>query len=147
MNRTPRRELPRSLVSFPATLDDLITNFWGGRPQNAIEGWKPDLDLKETPDSYILKVEIPGIDPDDIDIQVSQDSLTVRGERREEEKREGESWHVVERSYGSFLRTVDFPTNVKADGVEAETEDGILTLTIPKTTDHQPKKITVKKRK
>ena len=144
MNRTPRRELARNLVSFPATLDDLITNFWGTRPQNAVEGWKPDLDLKETPEAYILKVEIPGIDPDDIDIQVSQDSLQIRGERREEEKREGENWHVVERSYGSFFRTIDFPSNVQSDAVEAETEDGILTLTIPKSTDRQPKKITVK---
>jgi len=145
MNLPVRRDLATNLLHFPRTMDDLLQNIWSMTPLSTIESWKPSLDIKETPEDFRIKIELPGIDPDDIDVQVGTDNLTVRGEKKAEEKKEGENWHVVERSFGSFVRTIDFPSHVRADGVIAETKDGILMLTVPKATDDQPHKVKIKK--
>ncbi len=145
MNSPMRRDLAHNIMSFPRTVDDLLTNFWGITPRSQNETWNPTLDIKETPEDYRIKIELPGIDTDDIEVQVGVDNLTIRGEKKSEETQEGENWHVVERSYGSFLRTIDFPSQVRPDGVTAESKDGVLTLTVPKASDAQPKKVTINK--
>jgi HSP20 family protein len=102
------------------------------------------IDLYETDEAFVVKAAAPGIKPEDIEIQVTNNVLTVRGETKEEEKEEGARYHRVERRYGRFERSVALPTRVNADEVEATLEDGILTIEVPKAEEVKPKKITVK---
>ena len=143
MNSPTRRDLAHNLMSFPRTMDDLIHNVWGLNPRSSLEAWKPSLDIKETPEDFRIKIELPGIAAEDIDVQVGIDSVTIRGEKTGEEKKDGENWHVIERTYGSFLRTIDFPSSVRPDGVLADSKDGILTLIVPKAANDQPHKVTI----
>ena len=108
------------------------------------EVWLPALDVVETPETFVVKAEVPGIDPKDIEISVSGDTLNIRGEKRAEKEEKGKTWYRVERSYGSFHRSVPLPIGVKADRVEAESKDGVLTITLPKIPEAMPKRIAVK---
>jgi HSP20 family protein len=107
-------------------------------------GFDVFLDVAETPEAVIVKAEVPGIDPKEIEISVNQNTLTLRGERKEEKEDKGKTWHRVERSYGSFVRSVLLPAAVEGDRVEAEAKNGVLTVTLPKTRAAIPKKIEVK---
>ena len=106
--------------------------------------WIPALDVSETDAELIIKAEVPGIDPKDIDITLNNDLLTVKGEKKKETKEEKENFHRVERHYGSFARTVRLPTEVKADDVEATYNNGVLKLVMPKAETSRVKRIEVK---
>ena len=102
------------------------------------------LDMYETDDAFVVKAAVPGIKPEDIEIDISNNVLSIRGESREEEKVEGARYHRLERRYGRFERTVVLPTRTDIANVDAVLKDGILTLTIPKLEEAKPIKITVK---
>lgn len=102
------------------------------------------LDLAQTSDDVIVRASLPGVKPDDIHISVTGDVLTLRGEVKEEKVTNEVSYHLRERRYGSFSRTITLPTSVVAEKAKAEFENGVLTLTIPKAEEHKPKSITVK---
>jgi HSP20 family protein len=102
------------------------------------------LDLAQTSDDVIVRASLPGVTPDDIHISVTGDVLTLRGEVKEEKVTNEVSYHLRERRYGSFSRTITLPTSVVAEKAKAEFENGVLTLTIPKAEEHKPKSITVK---
>jgi HSP20 family protein len=102
------------------------------------------LDLAQTNDDVIVRASLPGVKPDDIHISVTGDVLTLRGEVKEEKVTSEASYHLRERRYGSFSRTISLPTSVVAEKAKAEFENGVLTLTIPKAEEHKPKTITVK---
>jgi HSP20 family protein len=102
------------------------------------------LDLSENNDGYVVKASVPGINPEDVEITFDDDVLTIKGEIVNESDQEGENFHIRERWYGSFGRSLRFPTNVDADSIEASYENGILTLNIPKVEEEQPKRIEVK---
>lgn len=106
--------------------------------------WMPRVDVKETPEAYIFTAEAPGMKADDIHVEVTGDSLTISGEKREEKKEEKDQWHLSERSYGSFSRSFTFPVPVDSEKVEAETKDGILTVKVTKSRDAHPRKISIK---
>lgn len=89
--------------------------------------------IVETPETMVVKLEMSGVDPKEIEVSVSGDVLTVHGEKRQEKAAKGRAFHRVERSYGSFLRSIALPAAVRADRVEAEMKDGVLTITLPKT--------------
>jgi HSP20 family protein len=127
--------------------EDFSTEFSPERFGAIAQGyWAPALDLVETPETLIVKLEVPGVDPKDIEISVSGDALNVQGEKREEKEEKGRTFHRVERTYGAFRRSITLPQPVKADRVEAESKDGILTITLPKTPEAMPKRISVKPR-
>lgn len=99
------------------------------------------VDVYETEHDVVVKLPIPGIKPDDLDISITGDTVTVRGETREESEDEDKkkNYYFKEVRYGSFARSVTLPAPIEVDNVEAETEDGILTLTMPKAIKVKPK--------
>ena len=109
--------------------------------------WTPAVDIRETEKELRLDVEIPGMRPDDIEITTDNGILTVRGEKRSERK-EGEEdgrYHVVERSYGSFTRSFQLPQGIDDSKIDAECENGMLSIHIPKTALPQPRRIEIGK--
>lgn len=102
------------------------------------------LDVIEKNEAFLVKATVPGIDPDNLDITLTDGVLTIKGETREESEKEEGSYHLRERRFGSFMRSVSLPANVRADAVEADYSNGVLTLTLPKADEVLPKKITVR---
>ena len=92
----------------------------------------------------IVKAELPGMDPKDVDVTVDRDILSLRGERKKEEEEKGEDFHRVERSYGAFSRSIRLPAEVDANKVKATYNDGVLNISLPKTKEASVKKIEVK---
>lgn len=106
--------------------------------------WGPALDLMEKADNYVVKASLPGVAPEAVEITLTDNVLTIKGETKAEQEDEQENYHLRERHYGSFMRSITLPTAVDADKVEAVNEHGVLTLTLPKSEAVKPKKITVK---
>ena len=102
------------------------------------------VDVSETPESYVIKAEVPGVDADELDVDLSGDTLTIRGEKRSESTSDDENYHVVERRYGSFQRSFAFPAPVAAEGVTAESKDGVLTSIVRKAPTATSQRISVK---
>jgi HSP20 family protein len=113
------------------------------RGSRLFSGWTPALDLYEDKDNLVVKVELPGMKREDIDVSLHEGSLSISGERKSEEKHEGTDVYRSERFVGRFQRTVTLPTPVAADKVKAQYKDGILTVTLPKTEEAKPKRIDV----
>src|SRR4051812_259233 len=106
--------------------------------------WTPAVDIKETENDIRVELELPGMKPEDVEITAENGVLTIRGEKRSERK-EGEEnrYHVVERAYGSFMRTFQLPQGIDEEQINAEFENGILTLLVPKTALPQPHRIQI----
>jgi len=102
------------------------------------------LDIYQTDDAFVVKGTLAGVKPEDVDISISGDTLTIRGETREDKETKEEDYILREHRYGSFSRTVNLPGVVNTDKAEANFEDGVLTLTIPKSEEKKPKQIKVK---
>ena len=101
------------------------------------------LDMYETPESVVVKTAVPGVKPEDINITITGDVLTIKGEAKTEEELEKANYIRQERRYGSFQRRVQLPASLLPDKAEAKFEDGVLTLTIPKSEEAKPKTIKV----
>ncbi len=115
----------------------------GGRQ----ESWLPAVDVFDTQDAVVLKAELAGMDPADIQIEVEDNVLTIKGERRFDEKVDEERYYRVERRFGSFQRSLALPQGVKSDEIDASYDEGILTVTVPKAEQEKPKRIEVQARK
>ena len=107
------------------------------------QGFVPALDLSETQDGFVVETALPGLKPEEIEITVENNVLTIKGETRRESEDKNRSYHRVERSFGSFQRTVGLPSTVKADQIKASLTDGVLRLDIPKAEEVKPRKISV----
>ncbi|MDY6955137.1 MAG: Hsp20/alpha crystallin family protein [Thermodesulfobacteriota bacterium] len=107
-------------------------------------GFTPAFDISETENELIVTAEIPGMDKEDIDIHLSEGVLTIKGEKRHEKEDKKEDYHCIERSYGSFTRSIGLPFDVETDKVDATYKDGVLKLTLPKSERAKLKKIEVK---
>jgi HSP20 family protein len=105
--------------------------------------WAPPVDIYENGDSLVLKAELPGINPDDVEIRVEDNTLYLKGERKFEKEVKEQNYHRVERTYGTFTRTFTLPNSVDADKVNASYKDGVLTLTMPKKEEAKPKTIKI----
>ena len=106
-------------------------------------GFVPALDVSETEDGYLVEAALPGMKPEDLQITVENNVLTIKGELRQESEDKKRNYHRVERRYGSFQRTVALPTTVKADAIQASLNNGILRLDIPKAEEVKPRRINV----
>ena len=113
------------------------------RTSNLLSGWNPALDLYEDKDNLYVKVELPGMKREDIDVSLHEGSLSISGERKSEQKHEDAEVYRAERFFGRFQRTVMLPTPVAAEKVKAQYKDGILNITLPKTEEAKPKHIDV----
>lgn len=130
--------------SFQDEMDRTLDRFFN-RETSFGADWIPDIEIAETDSDIIVKAEIPGVDPKDIDISILDNILTINGEKKEEKEQKGKSFYRVERSYGSFVRTIDLPSPVKTDKVEAKARHGVLEIILPKMEKSKIKKITVKR--
>lgn len=131
--------------SFRREMDRMFEDFFGKEP-NAGESslsWYPSVDIKETKDEFVLMAEVPGMSKDDIKINISENTLTIKGEKKEEKKEDDHNYHRVERRYGTFQRSFTLPTQIKGDKVKAAYKDGVLTITMPKKEEVKPKEIPI----
>jgi HSP20 family protein len=110
----------------------------------ATGAWTPPADIYETKDEYVFKLELPGISKDEINIEFANDTLTIKGERKEEKEVKQEEYHRVERCCGSFVRSFSIPKNVDANKINATMQDGILELRVPKVEEARAKAIPIK---
>jgi HSP20 family protein len=113
------------------------------RTSQLLSGWTPALDVYENKDNFVVKAELPGMKKEDIEVSLHDGSLSISGERKTESKHEEGGVYRAERFFGRFQRTVTLPTAVAADKVKAAYNDGVLTITLPKTEEAKPKKIDV----
>ena len=124
-------------------MEDLMNRTFGE------EGWPfgrvaPSLDIAETNGAVEVRLDIPGVEPTEIDIQLNGNMLTVSGHRKEEKEEKDKTYHRVERRFGSFSRAIVLPCPVKEAAIEAKYRDGVLTITMPKTEEAKARKIEVK---
>ena len=136
----------RPLRDLKREMDRLWNEFFGREtmPDLFETEWVPALDVSETKDAVIVRADVPGIDPKELEITVSGNTLTIRGEKKQEKEEKGENFYRVERSYGSFVRTIQIPVEVETDKVEASYKNGVLKITLPKKTEAKGKQIPVK---
>jgi HSP20 family protein len=132
-------------------MNRLFDNFLGGFEMEPFMGrplvtFSPSIDIKESDKDIRVSAELPGMDDKDIDVLLGKDSITIRGEKKEEKEDKAKDYYRMERSYGSFSRTIPLPAEVDTDKVKAEFKKGLLTVTLPKTAQaiKQTKKIAVK---
>jgi HSP20 family protein len=114
-----------------------------GEGEVSTRTWAPPVDIFENGDNLVLKAELPGVNPDDVEIRVEDNTLYLKGERKFEKEVKEQSYHRVERSYGTFTRTFSLPNSVDSDKVVANFKDGVLTLTMPKKEEAKPKTIKI----
>jgi HSP20 family protein len=105
--------------------------------------WAPPVDIYEHESNIVLKAELPGIDPKDVELRVENNVLTVRGQRKLEEEVKRDNYHRVERAYGVFTRQFTLPTTVDAEKIKADYKDGVLKVVIPKREEAKPKQISI----
>ncbi len=107
------------------------------------QGFVPALDLSETDDAFLVEATVPGLKPEDLEVTVENNVLTIKGEMRQETEDRKRNYHRVERRYGQFQRTIALPSTVKADQIQASLSNGILRLEIPKAEEVKPRRIAV----
>jgi len=134
--------LARLRTEMDQLFDQFFRDPWGTLAQGLTVG--PPMDLAESENEITVTAELPGVDPKDIDIDVTGDTLTIRGEKKQEREGKERNYQFMERSFGRFQRTIQLPTPVDPDKVEAVCKNGTLTITLPKAPDAQRKKIQVK---
>lgn len=107
--------------------------------------WVPAVDVREDKDHFVIHADLPGVDPQNIDVTMENGMLTIRGKREEEKDISGNGWHRVERVSGNFYRRFSLPDSADADQISARTDNGVLEVTIPKHARVKPRKISVNK--
>lgn len=140
----------RDLVGLQDRMNRMFDeSFRGGRTADddwALGGsWAPAVDIYEQDGNIELKAELPGLDPKDVDIRVENNVLTLRGERRIDNEVKRESYHRVERAYGSFSRSFTLPSVVDTEKIQAEYKDGVLRLVLPKKEEAKPRQIEIRR--
>jgi HSP20 family protein len=141
----PVRSGRDTFSSLRKEMGDMISNFWGAPPTTwSADNLAPAVDLSEQENAFIMKVDIPGMEAKDLNVQVHGTTVTVSGQRQEEKETKEETYYRMERRQGSFSRSVTLPCTINDDEVAAEYVNGVLTLTLPKTDSSKAKKIAVK---
>lgn len=105
---------------------------------STVQGIRPEFEVKETKDGLKVTAELPGVSEKDIDVSLSKGILTIRGEKKSEETKDGETYHITERSYGSFSRSLELPYEPEEKKISASFTNGVLSLTIPRPTQSKP---------
>ena len=131
-------------TSPDAQLNRLFTDFFGRAMQEQnLSTWAPAVDIYEGENELVVKADLPDVKPEDLDIRVENNILTIRGERKFEKKAEEKNCLRVERAYGSFARSFSLANTVNTEAIKADYKDGVLTLNVPKREEAKPKQIKV----
>jgi len=133
---TDTEDFPMGLRLFQDSLSRLLS-------EPAARPWTPSVDIYETENELVLKADLPDIDPKAVGIQLENGTLTLKGERKFEEEKNGRGFHRIERSYGSFVRAFSLPETVDGEKVKADYKNGVLTVTLPKKEVAKPRTINV----
>jgi HSP20 family protein len=138
----------RDLVTLRDRMNRLFEDMSGRKGEEKelmTSSWSPSVDIYETENEVVLTAEIPGVDEKDVEIKVEDNNLTLRGERKFEKETKEENYHRIERSYGSFFRSFSLPSYIDQDKIEAEHENGILKIKMPKKPELRPRKVKILK--
>lgn len=136
----PAREMMTLREAMDRLFDDAFT-----RPLTLRDGWSaPAIDMFQTDDEIVVKAALPGFKPDEVQINVTGEVLTLKGEVKQQDEKKERAWHIREQRWGTFERSVVLPTDVISDQAKAEFENGILTITLPKAEEVKPKVINIK---
>jgi HSP20 family protein len=131
-------------TSPDSQLNRLISDFFGRATQEQnLTTWAPAVDIYEGENELVVKADLPDVKPEDLDIRVENNILTIRGERKFEKKVDEKNYLRVERAYGSFARSFSLANTVNSDAIKADYKDGVLTLSVPKREEAKPKQIKV----
>lgn len=129
---------------FTQEFDRLFSSlFKDTRDGGTIQRWVPAMDLVEADDYFVLKADLPGLGEDDVAIEVQDSVLTISGSREAEHERKEQGWYRLERSYGTFSRSLTLPDGVDPDRVEASFDRGVLEVRIPKPEERKPRRISI----
>ena len=134
----------RDLLTFHTAMDRSFDETMGQAAPAFTALGSPAIDLHQTANEMVVKASLPGVGARDLNLSVTGDVLALRGEVREEKDVEGTQYHLKERRYGAFARSIGLPTSVVADKADAQSENGTLTLTLPKAEAVKPKTIAVR---
>src|SRR5690625_494030 len=145
----PWNESGHPIRRLKSEMDNLFSRVFEDLPTPSFlsqsDTFTPKCNIEERRNDYVVEVEIPGVDPQDVQIELTGNTLTIKGERRREVETEDEDnkLHVVEQSYGSFYRSFALPDNVNVDDIRAENRNGMLMITLPKDKKEKPRRIIV----
>src|SRR5215216_4109992 len=140
----------RSAQDEMAQMSPMLAHALGlqGQPQGSdratTTAWAPALDISERKDAYLVTVELPGVEPDDLQITMEDGLLTIQGKRQFAQESSEQQFHRVERRYGAFRRSITLPAQVQADQIEASFDNGVLEIVVPKAEEAKPKRIQVR---
>lgn len=140
------RLLPRPFERVVEEMEDLMERFWeeGDGRRRRLETYFPKANLAETDGNIEVTLDLPGLKPEEIKVEMQNGNLVISGERKEEKEEKGKTYHRIERSYGSFRRSIPLPAKVDEGKIDAKFANGVLNVTLPKSEQAKPKLITVK---
>ncbi len=136
----------RELTAMQDQMRRMLREFergWTSSEPSTTTVWSPPVDIYETENDVVVKAELPGVDPKDVDLRIENNVLTIRAERKVDQNIKEEMYHRMECCYGTFTRTFSIPTIVDEDKIKAEFKNGILTVTLPKKEAARPKQIKI----
>ena len=140
---TLNRWEPYRTAGLESEVSRMFTDLFGRSQESNLTSWAPAVDIYENEHELVVKADLPDVKPEDLDIRVENNILTIRGERKFEKKVDEKNYLRVERSYGSFARSFSLANTVNSEAIKADYKDGVLTLTIPKREEAKPKQIKV----
>jgi HSP20 family protein len=144
MSNLIRWEPAREMMTLREAMDHLFDDAFT-RPLTLRDGWSaPAIDMYQTDDEIVVKASLPGVKTDEVQINITGEVLTLKGETKQVEEKKDKAWHMCEQRWGMFERAVALPTEVVSDKAKAEFENGILTITLPKAEEVKPKVINIK---
>lgn len=144
MSNLIRWEPAREMMTLREAMDHLFDDAFT-RPLTLRDGWSaPAIDMYQTDDEIVVKASLPGVKADEVQINITGEILTLKGETRQVEEKKDKAWHMREQRWGAFERAIALPTEVVADKAKAEFENGILTIILPKAEEVKPKIINIK---
>ena len=144
MSNLIRWEPAREMMTLREAMDHLFDDAFT-RPLTLRDGWSaPAIDMYQTDDEIVVKASLPGVKADEVQINITGEILTIKGETKQVEEKKDKAWHMREQRWGTFERAIALPTEVTADKAKAEFENGILTITLPKAEEVKPKIINIK---
>jgi HSP20 family protein len=146
MELVPWRPFGGEVSSLRQEMDKLWNSLFGRVPFSGMLGeeWAPSVDISETKDNFVIRAELPGLEVNDVNVAVSGDLLTIKGEKKKEKEDKDEHHYCSERYYGDFQRVFQLPAGVKADKVDATFKKGVLKVTLPKAEETKRKEIEIK---
>ena len=144
MTRIVRWNPYREMYNLINAMDRRVDSRYLSPRYLTANSWGLALDVSESEDAYLVKASLPGINSDDIDVSIESNVLTIKAEAQQEEESEDRRYHMRERRYGSYCRSISLPNSVKIEAVDALYENGVLTLSLPKVEAAKPMNIAVK---